>query len=149
MEKTVFPSNLKALSNRMEFDRLLVGDSQGYQFLFCLVNDKLVYMIYFNSCTRPYAQKLDRISGETQIQPNRLFAITTARCVAYCRRQWEALHRAYIEGFSRRNAFWRLDSEFRVVLQIQSLWPKIGKIWTLDLESSINFDSKSRVVHQS
>ena len=56
-------------------------------------------------------------------------------------------HRAYIEGVSRRNAFWRLDSEFRVVLQIQSLWPKIGKIWTLDLESSINFDSKSRVVH--
>ena len=57
------------------------------------------------------------------------------------RGRYRIVHRAFIEGFSRRNAFWRLDSEFRV-----KFW------WTPNLEYIFkilsNLDFRSRVIHQ-
>ena len=57
------------------------------------------------------------------------------------RGRYRIVHRAFIEGFSRRNAFWRLDSEFRV-----KIW------WTPNLEYIFkilaNLDFRSRVIRQ-
>ena len=58
-------------------------------------------------------------------------------------------HSAYIEGFSRGNAVWRLDSEFRVKILWTSKESSFKFLADMDSESFVNLDSKFRIFRDS